>query len=422
MGKTRLPLAHLRATVLTQAWAGAYATRLLADMGAHVIQIEALNRIDPWRGGYPPRLSGTYPDRDPGDRPYDRNAAYNSVNTGKKGITLDLNYPEARDALLELVSISDVFAENFSTRVLPNLGLEYPALREVNPSIVLLRMPAYGCDGPYATYMGNGGSIEPMSGITSLLGYSGGPPINSGVMHTDPFAGMMATSAIMIALHHRARTGQGQEIDLSQQETSVGLVADRVIEYSMNGTGLERRGNRSDRMAPHDNYRCADDDSWVAIAVRSDEEWTRLCSVMDVPGLAHDARFSDLNSRLENADELDAIVCDWTHDKDAYEVTRLLQAEGIPSAPVLKANELPDNPQLRERGFIQSLDHPETGTQKYAGVAWKLSRTPGRLGGPSPKLGQHSVEVLRDYLGRPVEGIDEMVARGITGDTPDLDD
>ena len=221
--------------MLTQAWAGAYATRLLADMGAEVIQIEALNRIDPWRGGYPPRLSGTYPDRVPGDRPYDRNAAYNSVNTGKKGITLDLNYPEARDALLELVSISDVFAENFSARVLPNLGLEYQALREVNPSIVLLRMPAYGCDGPYATYMGNGGSIEPMSGITSLLGYPGGPPINSGVMHTDPFAGMMATSAIMIALHHRARTGQGQEIDLSQQETSIGLIADRVMEYSMNG-------------------------------------------------------------------------------------------------------------------------------------------------------------------------------------------
>ncbi len=419
----RLPLAHLRATVLTQAWAGAYATRLLADMGAEVIQIEALNRIDPWRGGYPPRLSGTYPDRDPGDRPYDRNAAYNSVNTGKKGITLDLNYPEARDALLELVSISDVFAENFSSRVLPNLDLEYPVLREVNPSIVLLRMPAYGCEGPYANYMGNGGSIEPMSGITSLLGYPGGRPTNSGVMHTDPFAGMMATSAIMIALHHRARTGQGQQIDLSQQETSISLIADRVIEYSMNGLpeSLERRGNRSDRMAPHDNYRCAGDDSWVAIAVRSDEEWTRLCTVMDIPDLAHDARFEDLSARLEHADDLDAIVSGWTRDQDACEVTRLLQAEGIPSAPVLKATDLADNPQLRERGFIQSVDHPETGTQKYAGVAWKLSRTPGNLGGPSPKLGQHSVEVLRDYLGRPVEGIDEMVSQGITGDTPDLD-
>ena len=121
--------------------------------------------------------------------------------------------------------------------------------------------------------------------------------MNSGVMHTDPFAGMMATSAIMIALHHRARTGQGQEIDLSQQETSIGLIAERVIEYSMNGfsqKGLERRGNRSDRMAPHNNYRCAGDDSWVAIAVRSDDEWARLCAVMDAPDLARDPRFVDL--------------------------------------------------------------------------------------------------------------------------------
>ena len=420
----RLPLAHLRATVLTQAWAGAYATRLLADMGAEVIQIEALNRIDPWRGGYPPRLSGTYPDGVPGDRPYDRNAAYNSVNTGKRGITLDLNYPEARDALLELVSISDVFAENFSARVLPNLGLEYPALREVNPSIVLIRMPAYGCTGPYANYMGNGGSIEPMSGITSLLGYPGGPPINSGVMHTDPFAGMMATSAIMIALHHRARTGQGQEIDLSQQETSIGLIADRIMEFSMNGfTGnLDRRGNRSDRMAPHNNYRCTGDDSWVAISVRSDDEWSRMCAAMGVPDLARDPRFLDLDARLENIEELDRIVSEWTRDKDAYEITHVLQSRGIPSAPVLKATELADNPQLRERGFIQSIDHPETGTQKYAGVAWKLSGTPGKLGGPSPRLGQHSVEVLRDYLGTPAESIDQMVSNGITGDTPDLDD
>ena len=420
----RLPLAHLRATVLTQAWAGAYTTRLLADMGAEVIQVEALNRIDPWRGGYPPRLSGTYPDGIPGDRPYDRNAAYNSVNTGKKGITLDLNFPEARDALLDLVSVSDVFAENFSARVLPNLGLEYSTLREVNPSIVLLRMPAYGCTGPYATYMGNGGSIEPMSGITSLLGYPGGPPMNSGIMHTDPFAGMMATAAIMIALHHRARTGQGQEIDLSQQETSIGLIADRVMEYSMNGflqKGLERRGNRSDRMAPHNNYRCSGDDSWVAIAVRSDDEWMSLCAAMDTPELARDSRFRDLPARLENVEDLDIIVSGWTRDKDACEITRLLQAEGIPSATVLKATELPDNPQLRERGFIQSIDHPETGTQKYAGVAWKLSRTPGTLGGPSPRLGQHSVEVLHDYLGRSVDDVDQMVSSGITGDTPGLD-
>lgn len=420
----RLALSHIRATVLTQAWAGAYATRLLADMGAEVIQIEALDRPDPWRGGYPPRLSGTYPGGAPGERPYDRNAAYNSVNTGKKGITLDLNHDEARNALLDLVSASDVVAENFSPRVLGNLGIGYEALREANPSIVLLRMPAYGATGPYSAYMGNGGSIEPMSGITSLLGYADGQPINSGVMHTDAFAGMMAASAVMIALHHRARTGRGQVIDLSQQETSIGLIADRVMGHSVGRDSLERRGNRSDLMAPHNYYRCAGDDSWVAIAIRSEGEWREMRAAMGRPELAPGgrlgARFSDLPSRQRNIAELDRIISDWTRDRDAYEVAELLQARGIPAAPVLKATEIPGNPQLRAREFVETLEHPETGAQRYAGVAWRLSHTPGRLGGPAPGIGRHSAEVLREYLAMPDADIERMVARGITGDTPPI--
>ena len=183
------PLEHLRAVVLTQAWAGAYTTRLLADMGADVIQIEALNRPDPWRGGYPPRLAGTYPDNVSGDRPFDRNAAFNSVNTGKRAITLDFNHQEAKDIFLELVSISDIVAENFSARVMPNFGLGFDVLSAINSGLVMLRMPSYGCTGPYSAYMGNGGTTEPMSGIASLLGYPEGPPMNSGFMHTDPYAG-----------------------------------------------------------------------------------------------------------------------------------------------------------------------------------------------------------------------------------------
>ena len=417
-----LPLSHVRAAVLTQAWAGAYTTRLLSDMGADVIQVESLERIDPWRGGYPPRLSGTYPNGDPGDRPFDRNAAYNSVNTGKRAITLDLNHPEAMDAFLELVSISDIVAENFSGRVLPNLGLEYPVLREANPGVILLRMPAYGASGPYANYMGNGGTIEPMSGISSLLGYDGGPPMNSGVMHTDPFAGLMGMASLMIALRHRARTGQGQEIDLSQQETSISLIADKMMEYGMSGATPPRRGNRGDRMAPHDNYRCRGEDSWVAIAVRSDDEWARMTRVMGSPKLASDPRFSDLRGRMANIRELNAIVSEWTRDKDAYEVAEALQAESIPSAPVLKAAELLDNPQLAARGFFETLEREDTGPLPYAGVAWKLSETPGRLGGPPPGLGRHSEEVLRELLGMPNAVIEDLVLRGITGDTPNLDD
>ncbi|MCY4654321.1 MAG: CoA transferase [Dehalococcoidia bacterium] len=419
--KDNRPLRHIRATVLTQAWAGAFTTRLLADMGAEVIQVESLNRIDPWRGGYPPRLSGTYPDRNPGKRPFDRNAAFNSVNTGKKAITLDLNHPEAMDAFLELVSISDIVAENFSGRVLPNLGLEYPVLRSVNPSVILLRMPAYGVSGPYANYMGNGGTIEPMSGITSLLGYEGGPPINSGVMHTDPFAGLMGMAGLMIALHHRIRTGQGQEIDLSQQETSISLIPSHIMAYTISGQSPQRRGNRSDRMAPHNNYRCKGEDSWVAIAVRSEDEWARFCKAIERPELASDPRFSNLSARLTNIAQLDDIVSGWTRDRATYRVTEILQSQSIPSAPVLKAAELLDNPQLKTRGFFQTLERKDTGPLPYAGPAWRLSRTPGRLGGPPPGLGQHSEEVLSELLGMPKPFIVDLVRRAITGDTPPTD-
>ena len=193
----KLPLANLRAVVFTQAWAGAVTTMLLGDMGAEVIQIEALKRPDPWRGGYAPRLSGTYANNDPGERPYDRNANFNSVNTNKRGITIDLNHQEGKALFLDLVRISDIVAENFSARVIPNFKLEYPVLRQVNPSIIMLRMPSYGAFGPYAMYMGNGGTTEPMSGISSLLGYKDGPPMNSGVMHTDPVGGMFGYASLL---------------------------------------------------------------------------------------------------------------------------------------------------------------------------------------------------------------------------------
>jgi len=418
----KLPLEHIRAVVLTQAWAGAYTTMLLADMGAEVIQIESLDRPDPWRGGYPPRLSGTYADNQPGDRPYNRAASFNSVNTNKFGITLDLNTQEGKDLFLDLVSISDIVAENFSARVIPNFRLEYPVLRRVNPSLIMLRMPTYGCDGPYSTYMGNGGTTEPMSGLSSLLGYGDGPPMNSGIMHTDPVAGLYGLGSLLIALHHRNRTGQGQLIDLSQQETSVHLIAHQVMDHMMNGSVPQPNGNRHGRMAPHGNFPCCVDDSWVAIAVRSDQEWQRLCGIMGKPELASDRRFAELAGRLHNIDELERLVTQWTRGRKAYDIMRQLQAEDIPCAPVLKAHEVIENRQLKERGFFQQVDHPETGSHLHAGTPWRSSRSPSRVRTPAPALGQHSGQILSSLLGVSTGELASLIERGITGDTPYLDD
>ena len=414
----RLPLANIRAVVMTQAWAGAFTTMLLADMGAEVIQIEALDRPDPWRGGYAPRLSGTYPDNEPGERPYNRASSFNSVNTNKFGITLDLNYQDDKDIFLDLVRVSDIVAENFSARVIPNFKLEYPVLRKVNPSLIMLRMPSYGCDGPYSLYMGNGGTTEPMSGLSSLMGYGDDPPMNLGIMHTDPVSGLYGLASLLIALHHRNRTGQGQLIDRSQQETSVHLIAHQVMDHTINGAPGTPKGNRDDRMAPHGNFPCDGDDSWVAIAVRSDQEWQRLCGIMSESELAEDGRFSDAAGRLSHVDELEQLVAQWTRERNAYDIMTQLQAADIPCAPVLNAHEVLENPQLKARGFFEEVDHPQTGAYLHAGTPWRLSRSPSRVRRPAPALGQHSDQVLSTLLGVSEDELLSLLERGIIGDTP----
>lgn len=420
--KKRLPLQDVRAVVLTQAWAGAYATRLLADMGAQVIQVESLDRPDPWRGGYPPRITGTYPNGEPGERPYNRNASYNSVNTNKLAITLDLNSEEGMTSLLDLISSCDIFAENFSARVIPNFGLEFDKVRKINPSLIMLRMPSYGCSGPYSTYMGNGGTTEPMSGISSLLGYAERSPMNSGFMHTDPYSGMLAYGAMLAALHHRARTGEGQLIDMSQQETTISLIADRIMERTIDGKVPDRIANYDRNFAPHSNFRCKGDDSWVAIAVRSDDEWTKLCEAIGRKDLASDSHHATADGRRQNAEEIAEAIFSWTNERDSYEVTNVLQRAGVPSGPVLKALELPENPQLKARDFFDTIDHPETGPFNHAGTPWRMSRSPERPKNPSPGIGQHSVQVLTQILGLSEDFVDRMVEAGITGDTPTLDD
>ena len=313
-------------------------------------------------------------------------------------------------------------AENFSARMIPNFRLEYPVLRRVNPSLIMLRMPSYGCEGPYSLYMGNGGTTEPMSGLSSLLGYGDDPPMNSGIMHTDPVAGLYGLASLLIALHHRNRTGQGQLIDLSQQETAVHLIAHQIMDHTMNGATNYRKGNRDDRMAPHGNFPCDGDASWVAIAVRSDQEWQRLCGIMGEAELAKDQRFTEVQGRLRHIIELEQLITQWTRERTAYNIMNQLQAEDIPCAPVLKAHEVIENPHLKDRGFFEKVDHPQAGTYLHAGTPWRLSRSPSRVRNAAPALGQHSGQILTTLLGVSTDELLSLVERGITGDTPSLDE
>ena len=258
----RLPLSHITIADLTQAWAGTYATQLLGDLGAEVIKIESRSRLDPWRGAFKAdRGIAAYPSDGPGERPYNRNYLHNSVNRNKFGITLDLANEEGKKLFLGLVRKVDVVAENFTPRVLPNFGLEYERLLAENSALILLSMPAYGLEGPYSDYPGIGGTMEPMSGNTALLGEPGGRPHNSGVMYPDAVAGQHGAAAVVVALRRRSRTGEGSHMEIAQHETTMALTAPFYVHKDWNAPV----GNRD--FAVEENFTARNDDgSWEARA------------------------------------------------------------------------------------------------------------------------------------------------------------
>ena len=253
---SRGPLDGLRAIVLTQAWAGTFATQLLALMGMEVIQIEARRRLDSWRGGYGGTIPPALRDVPTAVHPWNCSPNYNAVNLNKLGMTLDLSRPEGLAIFKRLVPGADVVAENFSPRVMGNLGLDYASLTRLRPDLIMLSMSAYGATGPYANIPGIGGTIEPMAGMSALLGYEDGPPLNSGLMYPDPVAGYCGAAAVLIALHYRRRTGRGQHIDLSMQETNMTFIADALMDYSANRRVRGRLGNHHETIAPHNIYPC----------------------------------------------------------------------------------------------------------------------------------------------------------------------
>jgi crotonobetainyl-CoA:carnitine CoA-transferase CaiB-like acyl-CoA transferase len=411
------PLAGIRAIVLTQAWSGTFATELLGLLGAEVIQIEARRRPDSWRGEY----GGTVPEaiRDPArrQRPWNTNGLYNAVNLNKRAITLDLTHPRGLDLFRRLVPYADVVAENFSPRVMGNLGLDYAALRRIRPDIILGSLSAYGATGPYANVPGIGGTIEPMSGMSSLLGYEDGPPQNSGSMYPDPVAGFYLAAALIMALRHRDRTGEGQHIDLSMMEANATFIGDALLEEAANGRVRPRLGNHHLRIAPHNIYP-ARDGRWLALSADDEAAWRALCRHIGRPDLIGDRRFADMAARKAHEAQLDEVIAAWAREQDADAAAAALRALGLCAAPMLDTRTVLANEQLRARGFFVMVEHPEAGRHPQAGVPWQFSRTPASVTRPAPMLGEHSREVLAGFLGVTDAEYEELVACGVTGDMP----
>ncbi|MBT5809472.1 MAG: CoA transferase, partial [Rhodospirillaceae bacterium] len=278
------PLAGYRGVVLTQAWAGTLATQLLSSMGAEIIQVEARTRFDSWRGTYETPMPVALRDQPSAQHPWNCNPLFNSVNLGKESVTLELSTPEGVDIFKRLVAEADFVAENFKPGVMRKLGIDYDTLRAVKPDIVFCSISGYGQTGPWSPLPAIGGTIEPASGMSALLGYEGGTPMNSGQMYPDPVAALYGFSAIALALYHREQTGEGQSIDMAMQEANFTFVGDAWMEYSTTGVVPGPRGNRHMTFAPHGVYPASGEDRWIAIAVETGAQWDALCKLAGRPG------------------------------------------------------------------------------------------------------------------------------------------
>lgn len=412
------PLAGLRVLELTTAWAGPMAGRVLGFLGAEPIHVESPTRVNSWRLNKEVPNPINFPDGVPGGRPYDRAFHFNSQNVNKLSCILDLKTGEGRDIVRRLAAVSDVVICNFRPGTLAKLGLDYETLRQVRPYIIVAELPAFGAEGPMARYAALGPTMEMSTGMSSMIGYPGGQPETTGPSYLDPIGGFNAAAAILTALLHRQRTGEGQYIEVPQVEAAMQLVGPELLAAIESGRDPEPNGNRSPYAAPHDAFPAHGDDQWVVIAAETEAEWQALCAVMGLGSLAADPRFATLAARQENIEALTATIADWTRGQDKHAVAARLQAAGVPAAPVQTAQDLARSEYLAHRGFFTVLEHPDAGRHPHPGLPIHLDATPGSQRRAAPRFGADNHRVLRDILGLTAEEIAAVEASGAMATEP----
>jgi crotonobetainyl-CoA:carnitine CoA-transferase CaiB-like acyl-CoA transferase len=411
-GDADLPLAGVRVLDCTAWWAGPSMTHTLACLGADVIKVESAGRPDYMRftGTKPPTV----------EQWWEWGALFHAVNTNKRGLTLDLTAPEGLNLFERLVETADMVVENYTPRVMDNFGLSWERLSALNPRLVMVRMPAFGLDGPWRDRTGFAQTMESITGMAWLTGYPDGPPtLVRGAC--DPVAGMHAVVAALVALDERDRTGRGQFVEVPMVEAALSIAAEQVIEHSAFGTVLTRQGNRGPVAAPQGLYPClqdADDgpETWVAIAVASDEQWQGLRRLLGDPDWARDDKLDEANGRRSEHDRIDAELSRWTGAQRAEGAVAALVAAGVPAEVVIPSRELAHNPQIRHRGLLEPEDHAVTGHSEIPGLPFRLSRVDRWLRRASPTLGEHNDEILEELGVSPADR-DRLRAAGVIGET-----
>jgi benzylsuccinate CoA-transferase BbsF subunit len=301
------------------------------------------------------------------------------------------------------------------------MGFGYEEVKKVNPNVVMITLSGYGDTGPYKDYVAYGPAQVPLSGLSALTGYKGFPPMHAGFSYADPNAGVHGAFAIISALFHRKKTGEGQYIDMSQWECAMDLLAEGILEYTMNGREPERNGNRDPLMAPHGLFKCVDlpekildvtIDQWVAIVCADDAEWARLARAIGKPELATDPRFATLAARKENEAALEALVSAWTATRRVAYVVDTLQAAGVAAGACADSKYLSEDPHLKEREYFVYREHPEVGKRQHCGIPWRMSGTVCEVKAAAPVLGQHTDEVMTGLLGYSAAEVEALRAKG----------
>ena len=432
---SRLPLEGIRVLEMTVVWAGPYCSSFLADLGAEVIRVESLATFAPTTRGsraHPteeqlrnaPLFIAGYPDRRPGDRPWNRSPLFNAHARNKLSMSVDLSKPRGLDIFKDLVKTSDVFVENNMAGRMDRLGISYEMLKELKDDIIMLRMPAYGTNGPYRDYRAFGIHMEGVIGHSLLRGYADmDPSSNTSVLMADAAGGSHGAFAVLAALHHRRRTGNGQYIELGQAEGAAPLMGQSFMDYSMNGRSATTFGNRH-ATAVQGCYRCRGnahgDDRWVCITIHGDEEWQSFIHVLGDPGWARDPKFSHGPGRLEAHDEIDAHISRWTEQRDNFEIMHLLQEAGVAAGPVMDQRDAYNDPHLIERGMFQEASQEDTGTHLYPRAPYKMSQTPPDIRRGPVRLGEDNEYVYKTVLGYSEAEYAELEAEGhISMDYPD---
>ncbi|HUT96991.1 MAG TPA: CoA transferase [Dehalococcoidales bacterium] len=372
-------LKGIRILDFTWVLAGPYATRLLADFGAEVLKVQPL------------------PPQEQEDDAFAR-GYYNTWNRNKRGITLNMAKPGGIALAEKLVALSDAVVENFTPRVMANWGMDYASLKKLKPDIIMLSLSTMGNTGPRKDYSGFGPTVQAFSGLTHLTAYPAGPPLGPGTAHADHVAALFACLALLGALEHRRRTGEGQHIDISQVEAMASLLGDAFMPPQESATcGV---------------YRCKGEDRWCAVSVSTEDEWRGFKKALGNLPWAEEERFDTLASRLANKKALDRLIGEWTQKHTDEEAMTLLQKQGVAAGAVQSARDLARDPQLKHRGFFVELDHPETGRAVSDANPIRLSETPPRYR-PAPLLGQDNGYIYGELLGLSQGEMNKLKEQGV---------